>query len=120
MVNGRMITDEESTTQLIHAFTQAADQQAAAQRQVSAVQSELRANWSGKAANTYGTAIGELQAGLTKVQQALSRISDSMVRFASDTSTTEDDNDVAAQLMPAMARSGPIATYSPNSGASWT
>jgi WXG100 family type VII secretion target len=121
MANGRMITDEVSTTNLINAFAQASDEQSAAQAQVSGAHTSLAAGWSGVASNTFGGGIEEWQAGLTKVQRALSSISDSMVQFAQETTTTEDDNALAARLTPASARiAGTPMTAGTPSTASWT
>ncbi|NMO55379.1 hypothetical protein HH310_29875 [Actinoplanes sp. TBRC 11911] len=121
MANGRIVTDEVSTTNLINAFAQAADDQAAAQQQVGGAGAELAEFWTGDASNSYGGGLAEWQAGLTKVQQALSSISDSMVRFARDTASTEDDNLLQARLTPASALTGAISAIPATpASASWT
>jgi WXG100 family type VII secretion target len=120
MASGKMITDEASTTNLINAFARAADEQEAAQRQVSGAHSSLAGGWSGKAANTFGGGIEEWQAGLRKIQEALSSISNSMVEFARETATTEDDNELAARLVPLSAQSGSHSTPQIPAKPSWT
>lgn len=91
MPAGNLDVDEASTTALINAFKQAADDQNAAHNSVSGTQAALAGGWKGNASGTFSGGLDEWMDGLVKVHNALNMIDESMVKFSKLTASTEDD-----------------------------
>ena len=109
-MTGPINSDEGTRTNLINAFITAWEEGQNANNMVNNAGQDLAGIWTGESSSTFGGGLETWMQGLRRVQDALNSIQDGMVNLARLTTSTEDENIVAALADPT-----PLPT-----GSSWT